>query len=99
MTLSHTAQLAQEHLHYILLLYGKNASGGPGYAYLSVRMDEMDDFLRAQAEPECLALEAYGRVLAAGNGEPDEAVRQEMEAVYGFNHAQCIVLRERDKQF
>lgn len=92
MKLSFTAQLAKESLYYILLVKGKNRENLDVYAYISIPMDGLDEFAEAQ-KSERIALEAYGKILKTGEGEPSLEVQAEMEELYNFQHNDVIVLR------
>lgn len=81
-----TEQIIAEKTVCMLLVRGENPEGGPIYAYVAVRADRLEEFLKAQ-ESGVFYPDEYGMIVEAGEGEPDAEVRQRMEQEYGFNHA------------
>lgn len=83
--LSRSEQIIAEKTICMLLVKGENPDGIPIYAYVAVRADKLEEFMRAQEEG-LFHPEEYGMIVEAGEGEPDEEVRRRMEEEYGFNH-------------
>lgn len=71
-----------------------NAQGERCYVYFAVRMDWVPSFITAaRNHGEVYDLESFGKVLASGEGNtPTPEQRQQMEAEYGFNHAEAVIL-------
>lgn len=83
--LSRSEQIIAEKTICMLLVKGENPDGIPIYAYVAVRADKLEEFMRAQEEG-LFHPDEYGMIVEAGEGEPDEEVRKRMEEEYGFNH-------------
>lgn len=90
-SLSRAEQRLAEKTVTVLLLQGKNPQGEPIYAYVAVRLDMLETFMRAQTQPG-FNPEQYGVILASGTGEPDAQTRAHMETEYGFNHEGMVFL-------
>lgn len=73
----------------ILLLRGNSPSGEAIFAYVAVRADHLEDFMRAQAAG-LFHPEDHGVIIESGHGEPSEEVRERMEREYGFHHDTMI---------
>lgn len=69
----------------ILLIRGENPEGGKIYAYIAVRADRLEEFMKAQ-DSGTFFPEDYGMVLESGEGEPSAEVKARMTSEYGFNH-------------
>ena len=71
-----------------------NTQGERCYVYFAVRMDWVPSFvMAARNHGEVYDLESFGKVLASGQGDtPTDAQRQQMEAEYGFNHREAVIL-------
>lgn len=83
--LSRTEQIIAEKTVCMLLIRGENPDGKPIYAYVAVRADMLEEFMKAQ-EKGIFHPDDYGVIVEAGEGEPSEEIRQRMEEEYGFNH-------------
>lgn len=83
--LSRSEQIIAQKTVCMLLVRGESPEGGPIYAYVAVRADRLEDFMKAQQEG-LFHPDDYGVIVEAGEGEPDEEVRKRMEEEYGFNH-------------
>ena len=84
--LSRSEKLLAEKTVCVLLVRGEDTDGGPIYAYVGVRADRLKEFMAAQ-QSGIFYPEQYGIIIAAGQGEPDEETRAQMERDYGFDHA------------
>lgn len=73
----------------VMLLQGETPTGAPTYAYVAVRADRLEAFMKAQNEPYFIP-EDYGVILESGEGEPPAEIREKMEREYGFNHDAMI---------
>lgn len=83
--LSRSEQMIAEKTVCMLLVRGENPDGGGIYAYVAVRADKLEAFMKAQEEG-LFYPDDYGVIVEAGEGEPDEGVQKRMEEEYGFNH-------------
>lgn len=92
---SYIADQMKDKLFAILLLFGKRKDGVRCYVYLSVRTDKIDDLLMAHRATGYFEPAHFGKVLHAGEGTPDDAVRERIEKDYGFNHSDYVYLTEK----
>lgn len=83
--LSRSEQIIAEKTVCMLLVRGENPEGSPIYAYVAVRADKLEAFMKAQEEG-LFYPDDYGVIVEAGEGDPDEEVQKRMEEEYGFNH-------------
>lgn len=83
--LTRAEQIIAEKTICILLVRGENPDGGPIYAYVAVRADKLEAFMKAQEEG-LFYPDDYGVIVEAGDGEPSAEVQKRMEEEYGFNH-------------
>ncbi len=83
--LSPSEQVIAEKTVCILLIRGENPDGGKIYAYIAVRADRLEDFMKAQ-DSGTFYPEDYGMILESGEGEPTAEVKAKMTSEYGFNH-------------
>lgn len=83
--LTHSEKVMAEKTVCVLLVRGTGDAGQPIFAYVGVRADKLDDFMKAQADGTFYP-EDYGVVIESGEGEPSEEIRTKMETEYGFNH-------------
>lgn len=83
--LSRSEQIIAEKTVCMLLVRGENPDGQPIYAYVAVRADKLEEFMKAQEEG-LFYPDDYGVIVEAGEGEPDADVQKRMEEEYGFNH-------------
>jgi hypothetical protein len=84
--LSRTDKILVEKTVCVLLVRGESTNGEPVYAYVGVRANKLDDFIKAQSAGTFYP-EDHGVVIASGVGEPTDEVKQRMETDYGFDHA------------
>ena len=73
----------------MLLVRGESPEGKPIYAYVAVRADMLETFMKAQ-ESGVFHPDEYGVIVEAGEGEPNAEVRKRMEEEYGFNHGAML---------
>lgn len=83
--LTRSEQIIAEKTVCVLLVRGENPDGGRIFAYVAVRADKLEEFMEAQRKG-LFYPEDYGMVLASGEGEPSDEIRQKMTKEYGFNH-------------
>lgn len=83
--LTRSEQIIAEKTICMLLVRGENPDGSPIYAYVAVRADKLEAFMKAQEEG-LFYPDDYGVIVEAGEGEPDAEVQKRMEEEYGFNH-------------
>lgn len=86
---SHVERMAAEKAVCILLVRGESPDGAPIFAYVAVRADRLEEFMKAQ-NSGLFYPEDYGVIVESGEGEPTAEVRQKMESEYGFNHAGMV---------
>jgi hypothetical protein len=87
--LSRSEMILAEKTVCVLLVRGEAPDGASIFAYVGVRADRLQDFMKAQ-QSATFYPEEFGVVLESGIGEPDAAVRLKMEQEYGFNHAAML---------
>lgn len=87
--LSRSEQLIAQKTVCMLLVRGESPEGTPIYAYVAVRADRLEDFMKAQ-EDGLFYPDDYGVIVEAGEGEPDDEVKRRMEEDYGFNHQSML---------
>ncbi len=83
--LSRSDKILAEKTVCVLLVRGEDPDGKPIYAYVGVRADKLEEFMKAQ-EQGLFYPEEFGVVIESGTGEPPAEVRVKMERDYGFNH-------------
>lgn len=83
--LSRSEKMLAEKTVCVLLVRGEDPDGGPIYAYVGVRADKLQEFMKAQ-QSGLFYPEQHGVVIESGVGEPSAEVRLRMEQDYGFNH-------------
>lgn len=88
-TPNHSERNASEKAVCILLVRGESPDAKPIYAYVAVRADRLQEFMDAQ-KTDTFYPEDYGVIVEAGEGEPDDVVREKMEREYGFNHQAMV---------
>ena len=64
---------------------GETPEGTRIYAYLAVRADRLEEFTEWQKSGTFYPAD-FGIIIADGEGDPPEDVRQMMTREYGFNH-------------
>ncbi len=94
--LSRSERILAEKTVCVLLVRGENEGGAPIYAYLAVRADRLQDFIRAQ-NSGAFSPEDYGVIIESGEGEPAVEVRQRMERDYGFNHDNMLDIQNDEE--
>jgi hypothetical protein len=87
--LSRSEKMIAEKTVCMLLVRGESPEGQPIYAYVAVRADKLEAFMKAQEEG-LFHPDDYGVIVEAGEGDPDEEVRKRMEEEYGFNHQSML---------
>lgn len=93
--LSRSEKILAEKTVCVLLVRGEDPDGAPIYAYVGVRADKLQDFMKAQ-ESGLFYPEEHGVIIAAGAGMPDAETRERMETDYGFNHAGMMDIPDAD---
>lgn len=83
--LSMVEKIIAEKTVCMLLVRGESPEGDPIYAYVAVKADRLNDFMKAQ-QAGMFDPEEYGVVVEAGEGEPPADVQKRMEDEYGFRH-------------
>ncbi len=83
--LSKTEQIIAEKTVCVLLVRGQDPHGNGIYAYVAVRADKLEEFMEAQRKG-LFYPEEHGLVLASGQGEPAQDVKDRMTREYGFNN-------------
>lgn len=96
MSLSRSEQILAEKTMCILLLRGENADKENIWAYVGVRADKLEEFMRAQNNGIFFP-EDYGVVIEQGAGEPSDAIKEKMTTEYGFNHDAMIDIPDTSK--
>jgi hypothetical protein len=66
----------------VLLLYGKNSFGNKIYSYVKITLGNLKKLKAAIDLGKGFMPSDFGEVLYAGTGEPTDAVRTEMKALY-----------------
>lgn len=94
--LSRSEQMLAEKTVCVLLVRGESPDGGSIYAYIAVRADKLQDFMRAQ-QSSTFYPEDYGVIIESGTGEPSDEVRQKMEKEYGFNHSFMVDIPDSEQ--
>lgn len=94
--LSRSEQLLAEKTMCILLLRGSDANKEDIWAYVGVRADKLEEFMKAQ-ESESFNPEDYGVIIRSGSGEPSDEDKEYMTKEYGFNHEAMIDIPDTDK--
>ncbi|MBN67165.1 MAG: hypothetical protein CMM94_06340 [Rickettsiales bacterium] len=83
--LSRSEKILAEKTVCVLLVRGESPDGERIFAYVAVRADKLEEFMKAQ-QTGTFYPEDYGVVVESGVGDPSAEVRQKMETEYGFNH-------------
>ena len=92
---SRSEKILAEKTVCVLLVRGEAPDGTPIYAYVGVRADKLEEFMKAQ-ELGTFYPEEFGVVIEAGEGEPTLEVRTRMEQDYGFNHESMLDIPDAD---
>jgi len=69
----------------ILLVRGEDPNGKAIFAYVGVRADMLESFMKAQSTG-LFYPEEHGVIVESGYGEPTEEIRNKMSSEYGFDH-------------
>lgn len=96
MELSRSEKILAEKTMCILLLRGENAEKEQIYAYVGVRADKLEEFMKAQ-ETAIFQPEDYGIVIESGEGEPSDEIKAKMTKEYGFNHEAMVDIPDLKK--
>ncbi|MEZ5691492.1 MAG: hypothetical protein R3D71_07500 [Rickettsiales bacterium] len=91
--LSVTERIIAEKTVCVLMVRGENTDGQPVFAYVAVRADRLEEFIKAQ-ESGIFYPEEYGIIIEAGIGEPSEEVKEKMTKEYGFNHEAMLDVKD-----
>ncbi len=94
--LSRSEKILAEKTVCVLLVRGEDPDGAPIYAYVGVRADKLQDFMKAQ-QSGTFYPEEHGIVIESGSGEPSAEVRVRMERDYGFNHEAMLDIPDSDQ--
>ena len=70
----------------VILVYGVNIFGDHIYSYVETSVDRLKTIKSMIDKGESLKPSDMGIVLAAGRGEPQDEIRQEMLEKYGIAH-------------
>jgi hypothetical protein len=87
--LSRSEQMLAEKTVCVLLVRGESPEGQSIFAYVAVRADKLQDFMRAQ-QSGTFYPEDFGYIVEHGEGDPSPEIREKMEREYGFNHAMMV---------
>ncbi len=91
--LSRTEKMIAERSVGVVLVQGNAINGEPIWAYVAVKLSDLEKFMRAQQEGN-FDPEEYGVIIEGGVGKiPPADVMQRMEVEYGFNHDQMLDLK------
>lgn len=82
------AEISPEEKFVVLLLYGKNSFGDKIYSYLKITIPNIQKLKEAVKTGQGFNPSDFGTVIAAGKGEPTDAVRAEVSALYQVWDAQ-----------
>lgn len=96
MALNRSEQIVAEKTMCILLLRGENSDKEKIWAYVGVRADKLEEFMKAQ-ESDVFFPDEYGVVIESGTGEPDDETKEKMTKEYGFNHDAMIDIPDTQK--
>ena len=66
----------------VLLLYGKNSFGDKVYSYLEITIPNLRKLKDASVSGKGFNPSDFGKVIAAGRGEPSDEVRAEISSTY-----------------
>lgn len=96
--LSPSEKLIAERSVCVVLVQGHNYDNEPIWAYVAVRLIDLEKFLEAQRAGN-FDPEQYGVIVEAGVGAfpPQETVAK-METEYGFNHERMLNLSAPSEQ-
>ena len=78
----------------MVLVQGNSLSGVPIWAYVAVRLIDLEKFIEAQQSGN-FDPEEFGVIVEAGEGDsPPSEVVERMEKEYGFNHEKMLNLAD-----
>lgn len=80
--LSFTQKTQLADAFFITLIYTQGSDGKRYYAYMAIKALDLPKFKEVEALGS-FKLEDYGVILAAGEGEPTDAVKRYMKEEYG----------------
>ena len=89
--ISHRQKLQAQKIAVIVFLEGKSVEGDPIFYYLGVRIDKLQAFIKVQKTGKAFHPEEYGIIIAEGEGQPDDKLKQFMTDEYGFDHNSQVV--------
>ena len=93
--LTHSEKLVAEKSVCVVLVQGANLTGDPIWAYVGVRLIDLEKFMEAQKKGN-FDPEELGVIVEAGEGElPPDDIREKMEKEYGFNHDKMLNLMQK----
>lgn len=72
----------------VLLLYGKNSFGDKIFSYIKITLSNVKKLKAAIETGKGFTPSDFGEVVAAGRGEPTDAVRAEIASMYQIMDAQ-----------
>lgn len=78
----------------LTLVKAQSEDGTPYYAYAAIPANRLEELIHVQQSGKVYKLQDYGRILAAGAGEPPPETQKAMEEKYGFYHERIITLSE-----
>lgn len=80
----------------VVLIQGNGIDNEPIWAYVAVRLIDMEKFMESQSRGN-FDPEEYGVIIEAGEGAtPPEEIQTKMAEEYGFNHDKMLNLIEDD---
>lgn len=89
--LSASQKLLAEKAICIMLVRGYSPDDKPIYAYVAVRADKLEAFIKAQRRGD-FDPEKFGVIIEAGEGTPTQEIMQKMQDEYGFNHEHMVTI-------
>jgi hypothetical protein len=96
--LSRSEKVVADKTVCIVLVQGNGMNDEPIWAYVAVRLSDMEKFMNAQKlgnfDPE-----EFGVIVEAGAGaQPPAKITEKMETEYGFNHEKMLHLNTDPNQ-
>ena len=90
--LSKVEKLIAEKSVCVVLLQGNNLTGEPIWAYVAIRLIDLEKFMDAQKSGN-FDPEELGVIVEAGLGAaPSDEIKEKMRQEYGFNHDKMLNL-------
>ena len=94
--LTNAEKLVAERSVCVVMVQGNYLMGEPIWAYVAVRLIDLEKFMDAQGKGN-FDPEEFGVIVEAGEGlMPPPEVREHMEKEYGFNHDKMLNLTRPD---